>query len=292
MPGQIPENLQKKVAERLAFYEDLGIRFFYRDRYPEALFPHKQPAGSVENVAVSNPIAHEEPTLPKTAKPHFQKPAPAALPKVAPLPLPSAPAPSLFDASDKIVNDTLLRIREDLGECTRCKLHKHRHTIVFGDGHPKAELVFVGEGPGADEDAQGLPFVGRAGKLLTQMVEAMGLQRKDVYICNVVKCRPPENRTPEEDEVATCSPFLVRQLEVISPKVIVCLGAVAFKTLMKTNRGISQYRGQWLEYRNSKLLATYHPAYLLRNPNAKGEVWKDLQKVMAVIGIRAKGKSA
>src|SRR5256884_1255546 len=138
-----------------------------------------------------------------------------------------------------------------------------------------------------------ISFVGRAGKLLTQMIEAMGLERQDVYICNVVKCRPPENRTPEDDEVSTCSPFLLRQLEVISPKVIVCLGAVAAKTLLRTNRGISQFRGQWLDYRGSKLMATYHPAYLLRNPNAKGEVWKDLQKVMAVLGLQArKGKPA
>jgi uracil-DNA glycosylase family 4 len=210
-----------------------------------------------------------------------------------PLLLPVPAGPSLFDAVDKIVDDTLLRIREDLGECTRCKLHKGRHSIVFGDGNPKAQLVFVGEGPGADEDAQGLPFVGRAGKLLTQMIEAMGLQRKDVYICNVVKCRPPENRLPEDEEINTCSPFLLRQLDVIAPKVIVCLGAVAAKTLLQTNRGISQFRGQWLEYRGCKLLATYHPAYLLRNPNAKGEVWKDLQKVMAVLGLQAKrGKSA
>jgi uracil-DNA glycosylase len=293
MPGQIPENLQKKVAERLAFYKDLGIRLFYRDRHPEAVFQLEQSAQSVESAAVSTPMACEESPLPKTVlKPYFQKPAPAAPPKVVPLPLPAAPGPSLFDAGDKIVGDTILRIREDLGECTRCKLHKHRHTIVFGDGNPKAELVFVGEGPGADEDAQGLPFVGRAGKLLTQMIEAMGLQRKDVYICNVVKCRPPENRTPEDDEITTCSPFLLRQLEVISPKVIVCLGAVAARTLLKTNRGISQFRGQWLDYRGSKLMATYHPAYLLRNPNAKGEVWKDLQKVMALLGLRAKGKSA
>ena len=194
---------------------------------------------------------------------------------------------------DKIADDTLLKIREDLGECTRCKLHGTRHTIVFGDGNPKAELVFVGEGPGADEDAQGLPFVGRAGKLLTQMIEAMGLQRKDVYICNVVKCRPPENRQPEEDEVSTCSPFLLRQIDAIAPKVIVCLGAVAAKTLLQTNRGISQFRGEWLEFRGRKLLATYHPAYLLRNPPAKSEVWKDLQKVMAVLGLEVKkGKSA
>ena len=294
MPGQIPENLQKKVAERLAFYADLDIRLFYRDRGAEAIFEQQKPEEARENAIRPTRIASEEPTLPKTQpRPAVQKAISTAPSKMPPLPLPAAPGPSLFDAADKIAGDTLLGIREDLGECTRCKLHKHRHTIVFGDGNPKAELVFVGEGPGADEDAQGLPFVGRAGKLLTQMIEAMGLERKDVYICNVVKCRPPENRTPEDDEVSTCSPFLLRQLEVISPKVIVCLGAVAAKTLLRTNRGISQFRGQWLDYRGGKLMATYHPAYLLRNPNAKGEVWKDLQKVMAVLGLQArKGKPA
>ena len=293
MPALIPDNLQKKVADRLAFYQDLGVSPFYRHRCDESVF-QEQPMQSVEIAVRSTQIPNEELTLPKPLpKPNLQKPVPAALPKTAPLPLPAAPTPSLFDAANKVADDTLLRIREDLGECTRCKLHKHRHTIVFGDGNPKAELVFVGEGPGADEDAQGLPFVGRAGKLLTQMIEAMGLQRKDVYISNVVKCRPPENRTPEEDEVSTCSPFLLRQLDVISPKVIVCLGAVAAKTLLKTNRGISQFRGQWLDFRSSKLMATYHPAYLLRNPNAKPEVWKDLQKVMAVLGLQPKkGKPA
>jgi uracil-DNA glycosylase len=294
MPGQITENLQKKVAGRLAFYEDLGIRFFYRDRRREALFEQEKPVESLDNAMRPTEIAYQEPTLPKIPRrPGLQKVVSTAPSKMPPVPLPAAPGPSLFDAADKIVGDTLLRIREDLGECTRCKLYKHRHTIVFGDGNPQAELVFVGEGPGADEDAQGLPFVGRAGKLLTQMIEAMGLERQDVYICNVVKCRPPENRMPEDDEVSTCSPFLLRQLEVISPKVIVCLGAVAAKTLLRTNRGISQFRGQWLDYRGSKLMATYHPAYLLRNPNAKGEVWKDLQKVMAVLGLQArKGKPA
>ena len=293
MPAPIPENLQKKIADRLAFYQDLGIQLFYRDPATESVFLQERTAESAGSSAQSIPIAHEVPTLPKSLrKPDLQKLTAAGAPRIAPLPLPSSPGRSLFDASDRIKDDTLLRIREDLGECTRCKLHKHRHTIVFGDGNPKAELVFVGEGPGADEDAQGLPFVGRAGKLLTQMIEAMGLQRKDVYICNVVKCRPPENRTPEDDEVRTCSPFLLRQLEVIAPKVIVCLGAVAAKTLLQTNRGISGFRGQWLDFRGGKLMATYHPAYLLRNPNAKGEVWKDLQKVMAVLGLRAKGKSA
>ena len=294
MPGQIPENLRKKVAERLAFYEDLGIRFFYRDRHPEAILQQGKPVESADHPVGPTQIAYQEPTLPKIPlRPGLPRVASTGPSKVPPLPLPAAPEPSLFEAAAKIVGDTLLRVREDLGECTRCKLYKHRHTIVFGDGNPKAELVFVGEGPGADEDAQGLPFVGRAGKLLTQMIEAMGLERKDVYICNVVKCRPPENRAPEDDEVSTCSPFLLRQLEVIAPKVIVCLGAVAAKTLLRTNRGISQFRGQWLDYRGSKLMATYHPAYLLRNPNAKGEVWKDLQKVMVVLGLQArKGKPA
>ena len=292
MPAPITDNLQKKVADRLAFYQDLSLAPFYRDRRVESVSQQEQPAPSAESAVRSTQIPHEEPTLPKTLrKPDLQKLTAAVRPKVAPSSLPTPSAPSLFEAADRITDDTLLRIREDLGECTRCKLHKHRHTIVFGDGNPKAELVFVGEGPGADEDAQGLPFVGRAGKLLTQMIEAMGLQRKDVYICNVVKCRPPENRTPEEDEVSTCSPFLLRQLDVISPKVIVCLGAVAAKTLLKTNRGISQFRGQWLDYRSSKLMATYHPAYLLRNPNAKGEVWKDLQKVMAVLGLEPPKKT-
>jgi uracil-DNA glycosylase len=207
--------------------------------------------------------------------------------------LPVPAGPSLFEAFDKVPDDTLLKIRTDLGECTRCKLHTTRNKIVFGDGNPKAELVFVGEGPGHDEDMQGLPFVGRAGKLLTQMIEAMGLQRKDVYICNVVKCRPPENRAPEKDEVEQCSPFLLRQIDAIAPKVIVCLGSTAAQTVLETNRGISQFRGQWLEFRGRKLMATYHPAYLLRNPSAKSEVWKDLQKVMAVLGLEGKkGKSA
>jgi uracil-DNA glycosylase len=292
-----PETLQQKVADRLGFYEDMGIRLFYRDRGAQFRSGSEQRL-EMPNVSVpSNVFPSEEATLPKPArKPELPKSAPAVAPsspKVSPLPLPVAAGPSLFETIDEIADDTLLKIRENLGACTRCKLHRTRHKIVFGDGNPKAELVFVGEGPGADEDAQGLPFVGRAGKLLTQMIEAMGLQRKDVYICNVVKCRPPENRQPEEDEVHTCSPFLLRQIDTIAPKVIVCLGAVAAKTLLQTNRGISQFRGEWLEFRGRKLLATYHPAYLLRNPPAKSEVWKDLQKVMAVLGLEVKkGKSA
>ncbi|HXR32837.1 MAG TPA: uracil-DNA glycosylase [Verrucomicrobiae bacterium] len=287
MADRAPESLQDKIEERLRYYEDLGIRLFYRDRATASAAVSFAPP-----VSTSAPTAVlQENSLPKPlAKPLPPKPsAVAAAPRIVPVVTPSAP--SLFESVDKIKDDTLPKIREDIGDCTRCKLHKGRNKIVFGDGSPKADLVFIGEGPGADEDQQGIPFVGRAGKLLTQMIEAMGLQRRDVYICNVVKCRPPENRAPEPDEVATCSPYLLRQIDVIQPKVIVCLGAVAAKTLLATTRGISQFRGEWLEWRGRKLMATYHPAYLLRNPNAKGEVWKDLQKVMAELGLQPPKKS-
>jgi uracil-DNA glycosylase family 4 len=288
MPERFSEALQDKLSKRLSYYQDIGIRLFYRDRLvaraPEELGPMPAPI----------PMTREE-TLPKPSPKPVLPPARSVVAPVAQKMsiLPPAPKVSLFDALNKITDDSLPKIRTDLGECTRCKLHSTRNKIVFGDGNPKAQLVFVGEGPGRDEDAQGLPFVGRAGKLLTQMIEAMGLQRKDTYICNVVKCRPPENRLPEPDEIKTCSPYLLRQLDAIAPKVIVCLGACAAQTLLETNRGISHFRGEWLEFRGTRLLATYHPAYLLRNPAAKADVWKDLQKVMAVLGLEVKkGKSS
>jgi uracil-DNA glycosylase len=298
MSARVSDSIQKKIAQRLTFYDDLGVRLFYKDRVAGGPRSVTDPATQSFATPITQQISHEEPSLPKS----MRKPEPPAqaVSRVAPPTAPRTPAvlpvpagPSLFEALDKVPGDTLLKIRTDLGECTRCKLHKTRNKIVFGDGSPKAQLVFVGEGPGHDEDLQGLPFVGRAGKLLTQMIEAMGLQRQDVYICNVVKCRPPENRLPEKDEITPCSPFLMRQLDAIDPKVIVCLGACSAQTLLETNRGISQFRGQWLEFRGRKLMATYHPAYLLRNPSAKSEVWKDLQKVMAVLGLEVKkGKSA
>jgi uracil-DNA glycosylase family 4 len=273
MAERIPAALEEKVRKRLSFYQDIGIELFYSDRFPQ------QYASVIEEITLPKPAPKPQP-----AKATAPIPSPARKLDV----LPVSPGVSLFESMNKIVGDSLPKILADIGECTRCKLHRGRTKLVFGDGNPKAELVFVGEGPGRDEDVQGLPFVGRAGKLLTQMIEAMGLQRKDVYICNVVKCRPPENRTPEKDEVETCSPFLLRQLDAIAPKVIVCLGSVAAQTLLQTNRGISHFRGEWLDFRGRKLLATYHPAYLLRNPSAKGEVWKDLQKVMAVLGLQVK----
>jgi uracil-DNA glycosylase family 4 len=313
MADRISENLQNKISARLRFYQDIGIDLFYRSRSasassspPElsAVQPERVISASVsvveysetvETFAVSESSVEESPafedTLPRTSRKPVLPPAPAFQVPAPPKIVLPAPKSGLFDASEKISGDSLLKIRDDIGDCTRCKLHKGRNKIVFADGNPKAKLIFVGEGPGRDEDMQGLPFVGRAGKLLTSMIEAMGLQRQDVYICNVVKCRPPENRLPEPDEIKTCSPFLLRQLEVVDPKVIVALGACAAQTLLQTTRGISHFRGQWQEFRGRKLMATYHPAYLLRNPPAKADVWKDLQMVMAELGLKRGAKS-
>jgi DNA polymerase len=196
-------------------------------------------------------------------------------------------------------------IREDLGDCTRCKLHKQgRKQIVFGVGNPHAELMFVGEGPGADEDTQGEPFVGRAGQLLNNMIKAMGIRREDVYIANIVKCRPPGNRTPERDECETCSPFLMRQIAVIKPRILVALGAVAAKNLLAINAPMSELRGRFYDFMpagaqssdpswpGTKLAVTYHPAFLLRDPRQKGEAWKDLQMVMKYLGLEPPKKAA
>jgi DNA polymerase len=185
----------------------------------------------------------------------------------------------------------LQAIREDLGDCTRCPLHAMgRKQIVFGTGNPYAELMFVGEAPGADEDQQGEPFVGRAGQLLNNMIAAMGLKREEVYIGNVIKCRPPGNRTPQPDECAVCSPFLWRQIDAIRPKVLVALGAVAAKTLLSVNESMGALRGCWYQCRGIDLAVTYHPAYLLRNPPAKKDAWQDLQMVMKKLGLAPRRK--
>lgn len=174
---------------------------------------------------------------------------------------------------------SLEAIREDIGDCQRCKLHEHRKTIVFGEGNPQAKLVFVGEGPGAEEDASGRPFVGRAGQLLDKIIVAIGLKREDVYIANIVKCRPPGNRTPERDEVDTCEPFLLRQLALIRPEVIVALGSPAFQCLLRTREPITKARGEWRDWNGIKVMPTFHPAFLLRSPDKKREVWEDMKKV-------------
>jgi len=178
---------------------------------------------------------------------------------------------------------TLEQVRGELGDCTRCKLHQGRTTLVFGVGRPDAELMFVGEAPGRDEDQQGEPFVGPAGQLLTKIIEAIGLTRDQVYIANVIKCRPPQNRNPELDEVQTCAPFLFQQLDVIRPRVVVALGAFAVRTLLRSEQSISRLRGQVFDYRGAKLVPTFHPAFLLRSPDRKRDVWQDMKKVRALL---------
>ena len=186
--------------------------------------------------------------------------------------------------------EALAAIREDLGDCTRCKLHTQgRKQIVFGVGNPAAEIMFVGEAPGADEDIQGVPFVGRAGQLLTKMIAAMGFSRDDVYIANVLKCRPPGNRNPEPDEIALCEPFLFRQLASVEPKVVIALGAFAARTLLKTDDPISRLRGRVFDYRGAKLIPTFHPSFLLRSPGYKREAWDDLKKALAILGRELPG---
>ncbi|MBI1791951.1 MAG: uracil-DNA glycosylase [Acidobacteria bacterium] len=210
--------------------------------------------------------------------PLYRQPAPQGAEEPA-----TAELPGLAPAGD-----TLPAILQDIGDCKRCRLHEGRHKIVFGDGSERARLVFVGEGPGADEDAQGLPFVGRAGQLLTQMIEGTAkkegipLQRSDVYICNVVKCRPPENRAPEPDEMEICGQFLFRQLAAIRPKAICALGATAAKALLARKEGVTRMRGNWFKWNDIPVMVTYHPSYLLRayNQNAKREAWEDLKKTL------------
>jgi DNA polymerase len=181
--------------------------------------------------------------------------------------------------------EALSAIREDLGDCVRCKLHAQGRTqIVFGVGNPAADVMFVGEAPGADEDVQGVPFVGRAGQLLTKMIEGMGFRREEVFIANVLKCRPPGNRNPEPDEVAQCEPFLFRQIAAVEPNVIVALGAFAARALLKSPDPISRLRGRVYEFRGAKLIPTFHPSFLLRSPGYKREAWEDLKKALALLG--------
>jgi uracil-DNA glycosylase len=211
---------------------------------------------------------------------------PAVSPLPAPLPVGSR-TPVSSAAAPPVERRTLDEVRRELGDCRRCKLCAGRKQIVFGSGNPKARLVFVGEGPGAEEDAQGLPFVGPAGQLLTKMIVAMGLKRDDVYICNVVKCRPPGNRNPEPDEIAACEPFLRAQLESIGPEVVVALGKFAAQTLLRDGTPITRLRGQWRTYQGMRLMPTFHPAYLLRNPAEKKPCWEDLKAVMGVLAKAA-----
>jgi len=255
----------------LEFYDELGLGPFFRDRRP----PAQADASVVTAVSAGETLAARE-TLPVKPKSTASQESSTASDAGWAQPR------SLFEEPGGPVRDkTLEDIRTDIGDCTRCKLHKGRTNIVFGSGSPRADLVFVGEGPGADEDAQGLPFVGRAGRLLTKWIESMGMTRDEVYICNVIKCRPPGNRAPERDEIDTCSPFLFRQLDLIRPRLVCCLGATALKVLLGKTVAIGKMRGQFMDYRGAKMIPLYHPAYLLRphSPQVDREIKQDLKKI-------------
>ncbi len=228
-----------------------------------------------------------------SAEPEASKPAPMLPPELlAPMPKPTAfdvltPLPAVTPPAERAA--ALEQLRAEIGDCTRCPLaYAGRHTIVFGEGDPNARLMFVGEGPGADEDATGRPFVGKAGQLLNNMISAMSLAREQVFISNIVKCRPPGNRTPEFAEATACSQFLLRQIDIVRPQVIVALGSTAATYVLGVKQSLASLRGQWFQSRGAKVAVTYHPAFLLRDPRQKGEAWRDLQRVMAELGLAAR----
>jgi uracil-DNA glycosylase family 4 len=285
---------QEALRARLRFYRELGIGELYQREVDPALWAVAEPVATAAQPSappqaipiaqtlsqhapsqqVSSPQASAlfPPTAPQETDIAPRKPFPAAPPQAPPV------APEQHFAALKL-------IREEIGDCTRCALAAGRTKIVFGDGDPNAKLMFVGEGPGADEDASGLPFVGRGGQLLNNMINAMGLKREQVYIANIVKCRPPANRTPEPEEALTCSPFLFQQIDVVRPKVIVALGQTAVTYLTGEKRPLSGWRGVVHPLRGTKLIVTYHPAFLLRDPNQKKHAWADLQIAMRELGL-------
>ncbi len=263
----------------MRFYRDLGMTEFYR-RPVEGAFiatepePQDVPGGADELRAA----------IPTTAIPSEDQPIPPRRPISAPPQITNAIAPADREAALRLIHD-------EIGDCTRCALHKGRNKLVFGDGSAQARLMFVGEGPGADEDLQGIPFVGRAGQLLNNMIAAMGLKREEVYIANVVKCRPPGNRTPEAEEANTCSPFLFRQIDVVRPEVLVALGATAATYLLGQRQPLAGLRGRVHSFRGTNLIVTYHPAFLLRDPRQKKEAWADLQIAMRELGLKPPAKA-
>jgi DNA polymerase len=283
---QLDSATRDALLARIRFYRDLGLTDLYRRPVDPSLLaqmpvvPEAQqnpkpgvpePAFMTE-AAVSQPLPQEDPPIPP------RKPLPTP-PEIA------AAVPPAGRAA------ALQLIRDEIGDCTRCPLHSGRNKLVFGDGDPAARLMFVGEGPGADEDAQGLPFVGKAGQLLNNMINAMGLKREQVYIANVVKCRPPGNRTPAPEEGATCSPFLFRQIDVVRPQVLVALGATAATYLLGVRQPLAGLRGRVHAVRGTQLIVTYHPAYLLRDPRQKKEAWADLQIAMRELGLKPPARS-
>ena len=287
----VDKDLGAPVRAYLEYFRDMGVYEFYRNGEPVETEPGEHLGASVLDSAAPAP------DLPVFAPVVIEGPPALVLQtqeKV--LPEPDIPKPVSFNdlvplPSVRISPDdraaALKAIRIDLGDCTRCPLaYAGRRNIVFGDGDAKARLMFVGEGPGADEDEQGLPFVGKSGQLLTNMIQAMGLQRDEVYIANIVKCRPPANRAPEPEEANTCTRFLVRQMDVVQPDYVVALGATAATYLLGVRQSLASLRGRWHDVRGAKAIVTYHPAFLLRDPRQKGEAWKDLQMVMSEMGLK------
>ena len=277
MARQLDSATRDALVERVRFYRDLGLTEFYR-----------RPVNAAIDAAVeaSEPAtaAAEQSTFASSPEETAYLPEEQAIAPRKPISAPPLVTTSVLASGDKAA--ALQLIRDDLGDCTRCALHKGRNKIVFADGDPNARLMFVGEGPGADEDAQGLPFVGRAGQLLNNMIAAMGLKREQVYIANVVKCRPPGNRTPEPEEANTCSPFLFRQIDVVRPQVLVALGATAATYLLGHRQPLAGLRGRVHAFRGMQLIVTYHPAFLLRDPRQKKEAWADLQIAMKELGLK------
>jgi uracil-DNA glycosylase family 4 len=256
-------DLAGQIAEHLRFYDELGVSGVSRD----AAWRRREIPG-----------ATDPPVNAETSRPASRAPDPES--RHVPDAEPHGPVIQIARSTQ----DALAGIRSEIGDCTRCKLHGlGRRQIVFGVGNPDADLMFVGEAPGGDEDIQGIPFVGRAGQLLTKIIEAIGLARDQVYIANVIKCRPPGNRNPEPDEVETCEPFLFQQIDVVRPKVIVALGTFAAKTLLRTQDPISRLRGRVYDFRGAKLIPTFHPAFLLRSPERKRDVWEDMKKARALL---------
>jgi uracil-DNA glycosylase len=283
MPNQFTDELRAvsaEIKEQLEFYREMGFEDVGRAAVAAELAPGADSAELISDTQRGEMLLSRQTPLYEDSKSKIEG-------SVESLDLfgEMAAAPRVdSQLTSRVVpvesQDTSLdAIREDLGDCTRCKLHEHRRTIVFGEGNPQASLAFVGEGPGAEEDATGRPFVGRAGQLLDKIIAAIDLKREDVYIANIVKCRPPGNRTPEGDEVETCQPFLFRQLMLIRPRVIVALGAPAFQCLLKTREPIGRARGEWREWNGIRVMPTFHPAFLLRSPDKKREVWEDMKKV-------------
>ena len=282
---------REQLRAYVEYFRDMGVYDFYRRGEPV----FAAAAEAVVEAPVAESMAAKREPVAAPVREALPVPEPARSSLEVPIPkLVSfndlAPLPEVRVARGHR-GEALKEIQEEIGDCTRCPLaYAGRHKIVFGDGDPGARLMFVGEGPGADEDASGLPFVGKAGQLLNNMIGAMGLKREEVYIANVVKCRPPANRAPEPVEANTCDQFLLRQMDVVQPEVVVALGATAAMYLLGVKQSLVALRGKWHSCRGAKLAVTYHPAFLLRDPRMKGEAWKDLQMVMAELGLKAPAK--